>query len=214
MKTFKLSGEVRQELGKKATKTLRRAEVVPCVLYGGKENIHFTVTQSDVRKLIYTPDVHIVDLTVGKNQSKAIVKELQFHPVSDKLLHIDFFEVSPDKPVIVEIPVKLTGLAAGVREGGKLNLGMRKLKVKGIYTDLPENIVVDVTKLKLGKSIQVGDLSFDKFELLNTKNAVVAQVKLTRAARGAAAAAEGEEAEGAAETPETTPAAEGEASDN
>ncbi len=192
MKSFKLKGEARQELGKKATKAVRVSETIPCVLYGGKENVHFTVTQSDVRKLIYSPDVHIVDLSVGSNKSKAIVKELQFHPVTDKILHIDFLEVADNKPVVVELPVKLTGLAEGVRAGGKLSLEMRKLKVKGIYTDLPESITVDVSKLGLGKSIQVGKLSFDKFELLNTKNAVVAQVKLTRAARGAAAAAAAE----------------------
>ena len=195
MKTFKLEGEARQGLGKKATKAIRRAEAVPCVLYGGKENVHFTVTQSSVQKLIYTPDVFIVDLNAGGTKTKAIVKELQFHPVTDQLLHIDFLEISADKPVVVELPVKLTGLAAGVKAGVKLGLQMRKLKVKGLYTDLPEYIVIDVTKLALGKSIQVGSLSFDKFEILNAKNAVVAQVKLTRAARGAASAAEETEEE-------------------
>lgn len=189
MKTFKLSGEVRQDVGKKATKAVRRAETVPCVLYGGKENVHFTVTQSNVRKLIYTPEVYIIELTAGETKTNAIIKELQFHPVTDKLIHMDFLEVTDDKPVVIDLPVKLTGLAEGVKAGGKLSLEMRKLKVKGIYTELPENIVVDVSKLGLGKSILVGKLSFDKFELLNTKNAVVAQVKLTRAARGAAAAA-------------------------
>lgn len=192
MKTFNLVGEVRQDLGKKATKAVRRSETVPCVLYGGKENSHFTVTQSDVRKLIYSPDVFIVDLSVGSSQSKAIVKELQFHPVTDKLLHIDFLEINDKKPITVELPVKLTGLADGVKAGGKLSLEMRKLKVKAIYTDLPENIKIDVTKLGLGKSIQVGKLAFDKLEFMNAKNAVVAQVKLTRAARGAAAAAASE----------------------
>ncbi len=192
MKSFKLSGEARQNLGKKATKEVRRSETIPCVLYGGAENTHFTVTESDVRKLIYSPEVFIVDLAVGKVNTKAVMKELQFHPVSDKVLHIDFLEVSDNKPIVVELPVKLTGLAEGVRAGGKLSLEMRKLKVKGLYSDLPENITLDVTNLGLGKSIQVGKLSFDKFELLNTKNAVVAQVKLTRAARGAAAAAAAE----------------------
>ncbi|MFV0391171.1 MAG: 50S ribosomal protein L25/general stress protein Ctc [Paludibacteraceae bacterium] len=192
MKTFNLAGEVRQDLGKKATKAVRRSETVPCVLYGGKENAHFTVTQSDVRKLIYSPDVFIVDLSVGSNKSKAIIKELQFHPVTDKLLHIDFLEVSDKKPIVVELPVKLTGLAEGVKAGGKLSLEMRKLKVKALYADLPENIKIDVTKLGLGKSIQVGKLAVDKLEFMNAKNAVVAQVKLTRAARGAAAAATSE----------------------
>lgn len=189
MKTFQLAGEARQDLGKKATKAVRRAEAVPCVLYGNGENVHFTVTQSAIRKLIYTPHVYVVNLTVGDVAKKAVIKELQFHPVTDKLTHVDFLEVDENKPVVIDLPVKLTGLAEGVRAGGKLSLEMRKIKVKGIYTELPENITLDVSKLALGKSIQIGDLSFDKFELLNTKNAVVAQVKLTRAARGAAAAA-------------------------
>jgi large subunit ribosomal protein L25 len=187
MKTFELNGEVRQELGKKATKAVRVGDAVPCVLYGGKENVHFTATQSDLRKLIYSPDVFIVNLNVGNTITKAIMKDLQFHPVSDKVLHIDFLEVIENKPVMVEIPVKLTGLAEGVKAGGKLSLEMRKLKVKGIYTNIPEVIEVDVTSLALGKSIQVGKVQVNNLELLNAKNAVVAQVKLTRAARGAAA---------------------------
>ena len=187
MKTFELKGEVRQELGKKATKAVRSEDAVPCVLYGGKENVHFTATQADLRKLIYSPDVFVVDLTIGKTTTKAIMKDLQFHPVSDKVLHIDFLEVSDKKPVVVEIPVKLSGLAEGVKAGGKLSLEMRKLKVKGIYTSIPETINVDVTNLGLGKSIQVGKVQVDNLELLNAKNGVVAQVKLTRAARGAAA---------------------------
>ncbi|MBP6662763.1 MAG: 50S ribosomal protein L25, partial [Paludibacter sp.] len=133
--------------------------------------------------------VFIVDLTIDGNKSKAIMKALQFHPVTDNVLHIDFYQVTETKPVVVEIPVKLEGLAEGVKAGGKLALEMRKLKVKGLYTQLPENIVIDVTELGLGKSIQVAKVSVDKLEILNAKNAVVCQVKLTRAARGAAAAA-------------------------
>ncbi len=189
MKTFELTGIVRTELGKKATKACRAANNVPCVLYGGDENINFYATTSDLRKLIYTPEVYVVNLTIGKQTKKAVLKELQFHPVTDALLHIDFLEVSEQKPVEVEVPVKLTGLAEGVKAGGKLNLGMRKLRVKGIYTDIPEHIVLDVTHLGLGKKIQVADVVVDKLQMMNAKNAVVAQVKLTRAARGAAAAA-------------------------
>lgn len=196
MKTYDLKGEARQEIGKKATKELRKSDLIPCVLYGGKEITHFTVSNAAVRKLIYSPEVFVVNLSVGSTTTKAIVKELQFHPVTDKILHIDFLEVVEDKPIVVEIPVKLTGHAAGVRSGGKLNLEMRKLRVKGIYTTIPENIVLDVTKLSLGKSIQVGNINLENLELLNAKNAVVAQVKLTRAARGAAAGVE-EEAESA-----------------
>jgi len=189
MKTFELKGTVRTDLGKKATKADRVAENVPCVLYGVEENVHFTTTISDIRKLIYTPEVYVVNLNIDGKKTKSIMKALQFHPVSDIVLHIDFLQISEDKPVIVELPVKLEGLAEGVKAGGKLSLEVRKLKVKGLYTKLPENIVIDVTALGLGKSIQVGKVVVKDMEILNNKNAVVAQVKLTRAARGAAATA-------------------------
>jgi large subunit ribosomal protein L25 len=189
MKTFELKGTLRADLGKKAANAQRSSDSVPCVLYGGKENVHFTATNSDLRKLIYSPDVFVVALDVDGVKCNAIMKALQFHPVSDKVLHIDFLEVSEAKPVAVELPVKLEGLAEGVKAGGKLSLEMRKLKVKGIYTQIPERIVVDVTSLGLGKTIQVGSVSVPGLEILNAKNAVVAQVKLTRAARGAAATA-------------------------
>lgn len=189
MKTFELKGTLRTELGKKVAKAERASDVVPCVLYGGESNFHFAVTNSDLRKLVYSPEVFVVDLKIEGKVIKSIIKALQFHPVSDKLLHIDFLEVNDKKPVAVEIPVKLEGLAEGVKAGGKLALEMRKLKVKGIYSDIPENLVVDVTNLGLGKTIQVGTLTVPNIEILNAKNAVVCQVKLTRAARGAAAAA-------------------------
>lgn len=189
MKTFELNGTVRTDLGKKATKADRVAENVPCVLYGVTDNVHFTATNGDLRKLIYTPEVYVVDLNIDGKKSKAIMKALQFHPVTDKVLHIDFLQLTTDKPVVIELPVKLEGLAEGVKAGGKLSLEVRKLKVKGLYTQFPENIVIDVTELGLGKSIQVGKISVKNLEILNNKNAVVAQVKLTRAARGAAATA-------------------------
>ena len=189
MKTFELRGTVRTDLGKKASKAERVSDNVPCVLYGGKENTHFTTTVSDLRKLVYSPEVFVVDLDVEGKKCKAIMKAIQFHPVTDKVLHIDFLELSENKPVVVEIPVKLEGLSEGVKAGGKLALEMRKLKVKGLYTKIPEKIVIDVTSLGLGKSIQVGNVNAENLEILNAKNAVVAQVKLTRAARGAAATA-------------------------
>jgi large subunit ribosomal protein L25 len=187
MKTFELKGTLRADLGKKATKAVRASESIPCVIYGGNENTHFTATASDVRKLVYSPEVFLVDLDIEGKQVKTIMKALQFHPVSDKILHIDFLEVFETKPVTVEIPVQLEGLAEGVKAGGKLSLEMRKLKVKGVYPQIPEKITIDVTALGLGKSIQVGNVSAENLEILNAKNAVVAQVKLTRAARGAAA---------------------------
>lgn len=192
MKTFELKGEIRDDFGKKAAKAYRSEGLVPCVVYGGHglKNINFVVKQGDVRKLIYTPEVFLVSLELGKEKQMAIVKEMQFHPVKDNVLHIDFLHVVEDKPVVIEIPVRLTGLAAGVRAGGKLSLDMRKLKVKALPAKLPEELVVNVEKLELGKSIQVGQLSFDDVEILNAKNAVVCRVQLTRAARGAAAKAE------------------------
>ena len=187
MKNFELTATKREGTGKKAAKAYRKEGLVPCVLYGGKEVTHFTVTKDGIRKLIYTPNVYLVDLTIDGNACKAILKDSQYHPVSDELLHADFLQISEDKPVIMEIPVVLEGLAEGVKSGGKLSLEMRKLKAKGLYKNLPDRLHINVENLGLGKTIQVGALSFDNLELLNAKDNVVAAVKLTRAARGAAA---------------------------
>jgi large subunit ribosomal protein L25 len=184
MKTFALNGTAREQLGKKATKADRVNGTIPCVLYGGSEVTHFTVAEGDVRKLIFTPEIFLVELTIGGKKANAIVKDLQFHPVSDRVLHIDFLEVFTDKPVAMNVPVKLVGLPEGVKMGGKLSQEMRYLKVKAAYTAIPENLVVNVENLALGKTIQVGALSFDGLEILNNPNNVVAAVKLTRAARG------------------------------
>lgn len=188
MKTFELKGSERTDLGKKATKALRREGNIPAVLYGGENNAtHFVVSNSDVRKLIYTPEIFLVDLAIGKAGHKAILKDIQFDPVTDNILHIDFLEVFEKKPVVVEVPVVLDGLAEGVKAGGKLSLDLRKLKVKATYSQIPEKLHINVEKLALGKSIQVGDLHFEGLELLNAKNGVVCRVQLTRAARGLAA---------------------------
>lgn len=187
MKTFELEGSKREGTGKKAAKAFRKESLVPCVLYGGKEVAHFTVDKEAIRKLIHTPEVFIVNLTIDGKSCTAILKDMQFHPVSDELLHADFQEVFADKPVVMGIPVALEGLAEGVKAGGKLSLEMRKLKVKGLYKNFPEKLVINIENLGLGKTIQVGALSFDNLELLNAKDNVVAAVKLTRAARGLAA---------------------------
>ncbi|MDR2087027.1 MAG: 50S ribosomal protein L25/general stress protein Ctc [Dysgonamonadaceae bacterium] len=187
MKTFQLEGSKRESTGKKAAKAYRKESLIPCVLYGGKEGVNFTVEKEGIRKLIYTPEVYIVHLTIDKEEYTAILKESQFHPVNDELLHVDFIQVFKEKPVIIEIPVVLEGLAEGVKAGGKLSLEMRKLKVKGLYPNFPEKLVVNIENLGLGKTIQVGQLVFDNLEILNAKDSVVAAVKLTRAARGLAA---------------------------
>lgn len=184
MKTFELSAQARPDLGKKAAKSLRGGDLIPAVLYGGDSVQHLTVSQEGVRNLIYSPEIFVVDLNVDDKSVKAILKDIQFHPVTDRILHIDFLQVDEQKPVAVEVPVVLTGHAEGVKAGGKLALEMRKLRVKAVYTEIPEKLFIDVTNLGLGKTIQVGALSFDGLELLNAKNAVVCAVKLTRAARG------------------------------
>ena len=181
MKTFDLVGTPRTEYGKKAAKAVRAEELVPCNLYGMGENLTFNVAVADVRKLIYTPDTMAVNLTIGDVKKVAVVKELQFHPVKENLLHIDFLEVNEQKPVTVEIPVQLTGLAEGVKAGGKLALEMRKLKVNGIYTQIPDRVVVDVTPLGLGKKCAVQDIPMaEGLKLMNVKDQCVVQVKATR----------------------------------
>jgi large subunit ribosomal protein L25 len=187
MKTFELKGTLRENTGKKAAKAYRGESMVPCVLYGGKEVKHFNVTFDGIRKLVYTPEVYIVNLDLEGKKTSAIMKDLQFHPVSDQLLHVDFLEILDGKPITMEIPIVLEGLAEGVKAGGKLSLDMRKLKVKGLYKNLPEKLIINIESLGLGKTIQVGQLNFPNLEILNAKDNVVCAVKLTRAARGAAA---------------------------
>lgn len=187
MKTFDLAGAAREGLGKKAAKVYRKGNEIPCVLYGGKEVVHFTVSKDSVRKLIYTPEIFLVNLTIDGKAYTSILKDSQFHPVSGDTLHLDFLEIFAGKPVVMEVPVILKGLAEGVKAGGKLVLEMRKLKVKALYDKIPESLTINVEKLGLGKTIQVEELAFDGLELLNAKNNVVCAVKLTRAARGAAA---------------------------
>lgn len=215
MKKYALNAQPRTELGKKSVKALRKEGKIPAVINGGtlvelpykgalKEGqklveidskrglitTDITVSAEDVRKLIYTPDIFEVDINLNGEEIKAVIKDLQFQPVKDTLLHIDFLQVYPDKPVVMEVPVQIEGHAEGVKAGGKLTLSMRKLKVKALYTEIPERLVINVDNLALGKSMAVGDLHFEGLELMNAKNAVVCAVQLTRAARGAAAKAE------------------------
>ncbi len=216
MKVFQLTAEPRTELGKKASKALRNEKKIPVVLNGGevvalpytgslKEGeklveignnkglitTDLVVDNEAVRKLIYTPEIFAIELTVNGEKKMAVLKDIQFHPVKDSILHIDLLEVNDKKPVVIEVPVQLEGHAEGVKAGGKLSLSMKKLKVKAVYTDIPERLVINVNNLGLGKTMQVGELHFEGLELVNAKNAVVCAVQLTRAARGAQAAAAG-----------------------
>ena len=187
MKSFDLKGTVRTEVGKKSTNELRKNNGIPCILYGiEKEAKAFAVTVDAVRKLVYTPDIHFVNLTIDGVECKAVLKDIQFHPVKDTILHMDFLQIVEDKAIVMEVPTVLTGLAAGVKLGGKLQQAIRKIKVKAVYANIPEKLTVDVTELGLGKSIKVGELSFEGLELVTPAQTVVCSVAATRASREAA----------------------------
>lgn len=195
MKTFELEGSARTELGQKASAALRKQDLIPCVLYGcKKENTNFTVSKNAVRKLIYSPEVFEVKLTIGKKSCSAVLKEIQYHPVSDNILHIDFLEVDDKKPIVFKVPVKTTGLAAGVKAGGKLSLEMSRMKIKALCKNIPECVTINVENLEVGKSIKAGDLSFPNIEIVDNKESLVVCVKSTRAAVAAAAEGAAEEA--------------------
>ena len=197
MKEINVNGTIRTATGKKATREIRKANAVPCNLYGEAKDekglpvaLSFTATNDELRNLIYSPDIYSVNLNIDGKTCKAILKEIQFHPVKDTVMHVDFYEITDTKPIVMEVPIKLTGLAAGVKAGGRLAASVRKLKVKAIYSNIPEKLVINVDNLGLGKTMQVGDLHFEGLELVNAKNAVVCAVNLTRAARGAQAKGE------------------------
>ena len=196
MKEINVTGQKRTDLGKKASKTLRKEGLVPCNLYGqatadGKPvAMSFACPMTELRKVVYTPHIYVIILVIDGESHTAIMKELQFHPVTDALLHVDFLEVNDQKPITIGIPVKLVGLAQGVRDGGRMNLSIRKINVTAPYQQIPEHLDVDVTALKIGKSIKVGELSYEGLELTTGKDVIVCSIKMTRAAMSAAAAAE------------------------
>jgi len=197
MREIALNGQKRTDIGKKASKLLRKEGLIPCNLYGEKkgengqpEALAFAIPMAELRKAIYTPHVYVMNITIDGALHVAIVKELQFHPTTDALLHADFYEVNATKPITVGIPVKLNGLAQGVRDGGRISLSIRKINVTAPYKNIPEVLDIDVTNLQLGKSIKVGELSFEGLEIATSPEVVVCSVKATRASRSAAAAEE------------------------
>ncbi|MBR1682638.1 MAG: 50S ribosomal protein L25/general stress protein Ctc [Bacteroidaceae bacterium] len=197
MKTIEIKGTARVAGGKKAAKQLRKQGVIPCNLYGELKDekglpkaFSFAVTEGELRKLLYSPDIYTVKLDVDGQQCLAILKEAQFHPVKDNVLHVDFYQITDEKPIVMEVPIRLNGLAAGVKAGGKLAASVRKLKVRAPHTAIPERLDIDVTNLELGKTIKVAELSFEGLELVTSPSVVVCQVKMTRNARSAAAAEE------------------------
>jgi large subunit ribosomal protein L25 len=194
MKEIEVKGSLRQQTGKVATREMRKQGLVPCNLYGEKKDekglpvaTSFAVVATDLRKVVYTPHIYVVKLVIDGEAHTAIMKEQQFHPTTDQLLHIDFFEVNDQKPITIGIPVRLTGLAAGVRLGGRLNQSIRKINVTAPYQVIPEHLDVDVTNLELGKAIKVGSLKFDGLEIATSPEVILCSVKATRASKQAAA---------------------------
>ena len=211
MKEINVSGQKRENLGKKASKHLRKEGLVPCNLYGEQKEdgkpvaLAFAAPMSELRKIVYTPHIYVINLNIDGENHTAILKELQFHPVTDALLHVDFYAVNDQKPITIGIPVKLVGLAQGVRDGGRMNLSVRKINVTAPYQQIPEHLDIDVTKLRIGKSIKVGQLSFDGLTMATSKDVVVCSIKMTRSATASSDTSDEAEEEGGEES-----AAEGE----
>jgi large subunit ribosomal protein L25 len=197
MKTFTLKGEERKVLGKKDAKKLRSNENVPAVMYGAGEPIHFSIPFSELRALIYTPDVFLINIELEGKTYQAIMQDVQWHAVEEQILHIDFLRVEENKPIKVNLPIKIAGVAKGIKSGGKLKSNLRHLKVKALAKDLPESIEINVTKLGVGQSIKVADMTMENVEFLDTKSNVIVSVTMTRAARsaGSPVVEEAEEAE-------------------
>ena len=193
MKQVSLSGSARQNVGKKDAKAVRNENFVPAVVYGGKEQVHFKIKHTDMEKLIYTSDVYKVELDIDGKKTNAIIQDIQQHPVTDKIMHVDFIELFDDKPVKMRIPVRIEGRSPGVMAGGKMQQVFRRLQVVGLPSAIPGEIAADISALKIGDSIRVSDLAKDGIKLLDPANAVVVSVKM---ARGASKATEEETAEG------------------
>ncbi|MCK9220989.1 MAG: 50S ribosomal protein L25 [Bacteroidales bacterium] len=207
MKTVSLSGSLRENVGKKDAKKQRREFKVPCVLYGGKEQIHFVADEKILMKIMHTPVVQLIKLNVNGLEHDAIVQDIQYHPVTDRMLHVDFLQILPEKPVVIGVPVKVTGVAPGVLRGGRLVKKLRKVTVKALMKDLPDDVTVSIDGLEIGDTIKIADMKLDQVTFLDPASNVIIGVYTARAVveevvPGAEAAAE--TAEGAA------PAAEGE----
>ncbi len=197
MKTVSISGSPRENVGKKDAKMNRRLGKVPCVLYGGKEQIHFTADEKSFKNVIFTPHVYIIKINIDGKEFEAILQDVQYHPVSDKILHVDFLEVMEGKPVVISVPATLEGSSIGILQGGRLIYKLRKLKIKALVEHLPDDIIIDISKLKIGDSIRVDDVKRDNIELLDPPASIIVGVRVTRVVEevvaGEEEAAEGEE---------------------
>ena len=206
MKSFEINGTVRENLGSKDAVNLRRKGMVPCVIYGGKENIHFYSDEREISKTLITPEVYKVIVKLGDKSYETIVRDAQFHPVTDRPLHVDFLELIANKLVDIKLPVALVGTSIGVRNGGKLKLNLRKIKVKGLPSALPDAIDVNIEKLRIGESIRVSQLTAEGVEFLEPKNSVIVSVKTSRVVAGDEEATDETEEEETAEETETAEA--------
>lgn len=186
MKSITIKGSERESVGKVATKAVRNAGAVPCVIYGGNQPVHFSAEEKEFKSLVYTPNAHTVVVDLGGKKFNAILQDIQVHPVSDKILHIDFFELKDDKEIIMEVPVKVTGTSPGVLLGGVLNLNQRRLKVKALPKNLPDFVEANISELQMGNKLYVTKLPTNNFKLMHPDNTVVCQVKISRAAMKAA----------------------------
>jgi large subunit ribosomal protein L25 len=216
MKEFNITGKERNKTGRKNSQRERRDSLVPCVIYGGKENIHFSTQLNSFNNLVYTPNVYLININIEGKNHKAILQDVQFHPVTDKIIHADFYEVFDDKEVTISIPVKLTGSSPGVQKGGLLREKRRTLSVRGLPKNLPDYLEVDISGLEIDDNVHIGDLSFDNLEIMDPGEAMIVTIislkRLEKALEEAEAAAE-EAGEGAEEAVaaegETAPAQEG-----
>ncbi len=193
MKTVSMSGSLRENVGKKDAKMNRKNGKVPCVLYGGKDQIHFLANEKDFKDIIFTPEVCFIDLDINGKQYKATLQDVQYHPVSDNILHVDFLQIIDDKPIIMSVPIKVVGTSPGVLRGGKLVVKMRKLKVKGLASVLPDDVKIDISPLEIDDYVKVNNLSVKGVEFLNVPTSIVVIIKPTRGVEDPAATAETEE---------------------
>jgi large subunit ribosomal protein L25 len=186
MKSITIKGSERESVGKVATKALRNAGAVPCVIYGGNQPVHFSADEKAFKSLVYTPNAHTVVIELGKNSYNAVLQDIQVHPVSDKILHIDFFQLNENKEIMMEVPVKIVGTSPGVLLGGELRLNQRRLKVKALPKNLPDFVEANISELQMGNKLYVTKLVTNNFKLIHPDNTVVCQVKISRAAMKAA----------------------------
>lgn len=185
MKSIAISGSPRENVGKRDAKELRYEGKVPAVLYGGKTQTHFSVSATDLKGLVYTPDVQFVDLEVSGVKTSAVLQDIHFHPLTEQILHVDFMQLDDKKPVVMEIPVRLTGTSPGVKMGGKLIQKLRKLRVKALPKDMPQYLDISIEPLEVGKSVRVGELKFDNIKVTNNPEDTIVSVVISRALKQA-----------------------------